>query len=155
MSVPVPSPSMKGMIGWSGTWREKSELTLIFCPEVGTLMCWYMGTAPSGGMLAPRMGGMLARILCQPLARPRDAAVHASGPPALEPHSLSPQRTVRALRRCIDNRALPADFDIAHDFPESASLPDRPGLASVCHGPRTDRPAEAAVDPPQCRHPQH
>jgi hypothetical protein len=42
MSKPVPSPSMKGMIGWSGTLSEKSGLTVIFSPPAGTCMCWYM-----------------------------------------------------------------------------------------------------------------
>jgi hypothetical protein len=35
MSMPMPSPSMKGMIGLSGTFSEKSSLTLIFSPVVG------------------------------------------------------------------------------------------------------------------------
>jgi hypothetical protein len=30
MSSPVPSPSMNGMIGWSGTFNVKSALTVIF-----------------------------------------------------------------------------------------------------------------------------
>jgi hypothetical protein len=33
------------MIGWFGTLRLKSLLTLIFSPVEGTLMCWYM-TSP-------------------------------------------------------------------------------------------------------------
>src|SRR4029453_18243280 len=41
MSTPVPSPSMNGTIGWSGTLREKSLLTVIFAPVLGTLMCLY------------------------------------------------------------------------------------------------------------------
>src|SRR6266446_5628792 len=41
MSTPVPSPSMYGMIGLSGTDSEKSLLTLIFSPPEGILMCWY------------------------------------------------------------------------------------------------------------------
>jgi len=40
MSAPVPSPSMKGMIGWSGTLSDMSALTVIFWPSAGTLMCW-------------------------------------------------------------------------------------------------------------------
>jgi hypothetical protein len=42
MSAPVPSPSMNGMTGSSGTFRELSALTVIFLPWEGTLMCWYM-----------------------------------------------------------------------------------------------------------------
>src|SRR5688572_7334700 len=41
MSTPVPSPSMNGMTGWSGTFSEKSLLTEIFVPLEGTLMCLY------------------------------------------------------------------------------------------------------------------
>src|SRR5262245_1922736 len=44
MSIPVPSPSIYGMIGWFGTLRLKSLLTEIFSPFDGTLMCWYMAS---------------------------------------------------------------------------------------------------------------
>src|ERR1700722_70078 len=47
-SMPMPSPSMKGMIGSSGTVREKSGLMRILPPAAGTAMCSYcMWTAPS------------------------------------------------------------------------------------------------------------
>ena len=42
MSRPVPSPSMKGMMGSSGTLSDMSALTVIFWPLAGTWMCWYM-----------------------------------------------------------------------------------------------------------------
>jgi hypothetical protein len=47
MSSPVPSPSMYGMIGSSGTLSDMSALTVIFWPRAGTWMCWYMkGKSP-------------------------------------------------------------------------------------------------------------
>src|SRR3954462_5189947 len=57
MSIPVPSPSMYGMMGWSGTFRDMSGLTVIFWPWLGTLMCWYMETAGSGDGKAFGPGG--------------------------------------------------------------------------------------------------
>jgi hypothetical protein len=30
-------------MGWSGTFKDVSALTVIFWPWAGTLMCWYMG----------------------------------------------------------------------------------------------------------------
>jgi hypothetical protein len=35
-------------MGWSGTFRDMSALTVIFWPSEGTLMCWYMGECLSG-----------------------------------------------------------------------------------------------------------
>src|ERR1700729_1560639 len=40
-STPMPSPSIKGMIGLSGTFSVVFGLTVIFCPSEGTLMCSY------------------------------------------------------------------------------------------------------------------
>ncbi|CAI8902715.1 hypothetical protein EMIT053CA3_40089 [Pseudomonas donghuensis] len=40
-STPMPSPSMNGMIGLSGTLREWSALTVILSPTAGTLIFWY------------------------------------------------------------------------------------------------------------------
>src|SRR4051812_20177253 len=57
MSIPVPSPSMYGMMGWSGTFRDMSALTVIFLPWLGTLMCWYMETTGSGDGKAFGPGG--------------------------------------------------------------------------------------------------
>src|SRR4051794_9105206 len=57
MSIPVPSPSMYGMIGWSGTFRDMSALTVIFWPWLGTLMCWYMEGRNSGEMKWARSPG--------------------------------------------------------------------------------------------------
>src|SRR5690606_11256872 len=41
ISTPIPSPSMKGMIGLSGTFRERSALTVILSPLAGTWIFWY------------------------------------------------------------------------------------------------------------------
>src|SRR5690242_3343458 len=41
MSMPIPSPSMKAMIGLSGTFRDASGLMVMRCPSFGILMCSY------------------------------------------------------------------------------------------------------------------
>src|SRR5436190_20112519 len=58
MSGPVPSPSMKGTIGWSGTWSFPS-LTSIFRPPVGTFACAYAMVQASfaRGILVESLGG--------------------------------------------------------------------------------------------------
>jgi hypothetical protein len=63
------------MMGWSGTFSEKSALTVIFWPAAGTLMCWYMVERVSSGT-AGRAGGpgqprvfepeILVHGVCQP-----------------------------------------------------------------------------------------
>ena len=58
MSGPIPSPSMKGMIGWSGTTgRPVSPVTLF--PREGTEAYWYRDTR----------GLRVTGKLCGPLAR--------------------------------------------------------------------------------------
>ena len=37
ISTPMPSPSIKGMIGLLGTLIEKSEFTVIFSPDSGSI----------------------------------------------------------------------------------------------------------------------
>ncbi len=44
MSGPVPSPSMNGMIGWSGTC-SRPLLMVIFWPSAGTLSLTVLGIA--------------------------------------------------------------------------------------------------------------
>jgi hypothetical protein len=34
----MPSPSINGIIGWSGTFRVLSGLTVIFSPKFGTVI---------------------------------------------------------------------------------------------------------------------
>src|SRR6187455_1017435 len=41
MSMPIPSPSMKAMIGLSGTLSDASGLMVMRWPSSGTLMCSY------------------------------------------------------------------------------------------------------------------
>ncbi|MNE60502.1 hypothetical protein D3C80_1556470 [compost metagenome] len=41
ISTPMPSPSMYGMIGLFGTFKDMSALTLIFSPTDGTWIFWY------------------------------------------------------------------------------------------------------------------
>ena len=55
MSGPVPSPSMKGMIGRSGTFRSLVAVTVIFSPSAGTSMPLYAAISLSSiGRGAPR-----------------------------------------------------------------------------------------------------
>src|SRR5690606_22782119 len=41
ISTPIPSPAMKGLFGLSGTFRERSALTLNLSPLAGTWILWY------------------------------------------------------------------------------------------------------------------
>ena len=39
ISIPIPSPSMNGIIGSSGTFKLRSSFTVIFDPTSGILTC--------------------------------------------------------------------------------------------------------------------
>src|SRR5215207_3446259 len=63
MSGPVPSPSMNGMMGSSGTWRRPSRMAIV-SPRVGGCRSRYAG----------RVEAVMGRNLAAPNARINRAA---------------------------------------------------------------------------------
>src|SRR5215813_2044147 len=67
MSGPVPSPSMKGMIGWSGTLRRPCEIVILAPPEGGVRVGSVIGFS---GRCAARNAAVNAYFLRFPRAAP-------------------------------------------------------------------------------------
>src|SRR5690606_25681515 len=122
------------MIGWSGTLRVKSLLTVIFWPPAGTLTCWYMletlrGRIRRAARPASGGGGPLRQaakpVIIRHFIPPERRAVTPARPPAHRPGRDAAGTSVVLLNKPW---GVLCQFRSSDGRPTLADYVDRPGV---------------------------